>query len=261
MHGGLGLDHTLYRPFVDPLASRYTLIFFDHRGNGRSPRPGDATMLTHEQWVEDAEVLRQTLGYDRWLMGGDSYGGVLAQEYAVCHADRLAGLVLCSTAPVYSHMEAAMGRMQQRGTPEQVQAFLDVVEHPVTTDAELERAVYAVMPMYLSTPSDALLANLFGDVIYSAAAFNRAFMELLPRFDVREPLRSVQVPTLVISGEDDWQCPPQDGIDPFRPLLANMRAEAFADCGHYIYAEQPERFRSTLLDWMQSIPGYEAAGD
>src|SRR6266540_5005734 len=61
MHGGLGLDHALCRPVVERLAGRLRLVWYDHRGNGRSGRPPLET-LTMEQLADDADALAGRLG-------------------------------------------------------------------------------------------------------------------------------------------------------------------------------------------------------
>src|SRR5262245_45446149 len=76
MHGGLGLDHTYLRSSpLQQLANTAQLIFYDHRGNGHSNGVDDWTEITHHTWVEDAERIRRSLGYDRVNVFGHSYGG------------------------------------------------------------------------------------------------------------------------------------------------------------------------------------------
>src|SRR6266540_2093780 len=68
MHGGLGLDHALCRPVVERLAGRLRLVWYDHRGNGRSGRPPLET-LTMEQLADDADALAGRLGAGPVLAG------------------------------------------------------------------------------------------------------------------------------------------------------------------------------------------------
>lgn len=77
MHGGLGLDHTYFRPWLDKLADVAELIYYDHRANGRSARPSVIEGIGHETWAADADALRAHLGYDRIILLGHSYGGFL----------------------------------------------------------------------------------------------------------------------------------------------------------------------------------------
>src|SRR3990172_2785246 len=95
MHGGPGLDHTILLSF-EPCADRFTLIFYDHRCNGRS-EGADVTSMTWENLTADAEALRQRLGFDRWAVIGHSFGGNVALEYALRYPQSLSHLILMNT--------------------------------------------------------------------------------------------------------------------------------------------------------------------
>ena len=73
MHGGPGQDYTTLLP-LKPLADQFTLIFYDHRGNGRS-EGADVSSMTWENLTADADALRETLGFDTWAVLGHSFGG------------------------------------------------------------------------------------------------------------------------------------------------------------------------------------------
>ena len=93
LHGGPGAgcspDH---RRLFDP--ERYNILLFDQRGCGRSfPLASlDANTIWH--LVDDIERLRQTIGADKWLVFGGSWGSTLALAYAQRHPERVSGLVL-----------------------------------------------------------------------------------------------------------------------------------------------------------------------
>ncbi len=67
MHGGPGADHWTMLPFRR-LADQFTLIFYDHRCNGRSTG-APVSSMTWENLTADADALRQGLGYERWERG------------------------------------------------------------------------------------------------------------------------------------------------------------------------------------------------
>src|SRR5687767_4844276 len=73
LHGGLGMDHTYFRPWLEPLAEHVKLTYLDFRGNGRSTGNGDD--LTMQRLAEDVDALREHLGYPRTWLLGHSYGG------------------------------------------------------------------------------------------------------------------------------------------------------------------------------------------
>ncbi len=73
MHGGLGFDHTYFRPWLDPLAEQMELVFYDHRGHGRSSPIADWQGVDHARLAADADALRAHLGHDQiflWIVVG-----------------------------------------------------------------------------------------------------------------------------------------------------------------------------------------------
>ena len=95
MHGGPGADHWTMLPFRR-LADQFTLVFYDHRCNGRSTG-APVSSMTWENLTADADALRQKLGFERWAVLGHSFGGHVALEYALRYPDSLSHLVLLDT--------------------------------------------------------------------------------------------------------------------------------------------------------------------
>ena len=96
MHGGPGLDHVSLTPFRG-LADRHTVVFYDHRCNGRSTG-APVTSMTLDNLTADADALREELGFERWAVLGHSFGGHVALEYALRYPERVSRLILLDTA-------------------------------------------------------------------------------------------------------------------------------------------------------------------
>jgi proline iminopeptidase len=94
MHGGPGADLYTMMEFR-PLADEFTLVFYDHRCNGRSG--GEVTSMTWENLTADADALRQTLGFEKWAVLGHSFGGHVALEYTLRYPENVSRLVLVNT--------------------------------------------------------------------------------------------------------------------------------------------------------------------
>jgi len=99
VHGGPGADHTYFLPYLAPLARTHRLIFIDERGSGRSQKLQDVSQYTVENMVEDLEGVRVALNLGKISLLGHSYGGVLAQAYALKYQQNLSHLILNSTFP------------------------------------------------------------------------------------------------------------------------------------------------------------------
>src|SRR5580765_5990208 len=97
LHGGPGASHDYFLPYLLPLARTNRVVFIDERGSGRSQKLEDPKGYTVENMVEDVESVRAALGLGRISLLGHSYGGVLAQAYALKYQKNLSHLILCST--------------------------------------------------------------------------------------------------------------------------------------------------------------------
>ena len=95
MHGGPGADHHSMLS-LHPCADQFTLVFYDHRCNGRS-EGGEVSSMTWDNLTADAEALRQALGFDKWAVLGHSFGGMVALEYALRYPETLSHLLLVDT--------------------------------------------------------------------------------------------------------------------------------------------------------------------
>ena len=118
VHGGPGASHDYFLPYLLPLARRHNLIFIDERGSGRSQKLEDPAGYTIQNMVEDVESVRQALGLSKISLLGHSYGGALAQAYALKYQSNLSHLILGSTWSSTKAMNEVFVRMKQNMSPE-----------------------------------------------------------------------------------------------------------------------------------------------
>ncbi len=118
IHGGPGGDHTNYKPLLSPLADKLQLVYFDHRGQGRSAR-GPRETYTLENNVEDMEALRQHLGLGKIVVLGASYGGMVALTYATRYPENVSHLIAVVTSSTHQFLDRAKQILAERGTEEQ----------------------------------------------------------------------------------------------------------------------------------------------
>src|SRR5262249_13440398 len=142
------------------------LVYYDHRGNGRSGRPSIDT-LTHDQFCADADALRIYLGFDKVVVLGNSYGGFIALEYALRYPEHFSHLILTGTAPALNYGEEVLANARRKGATEEMMTILNA-PNPVS-DAEMQKALEIIGPLYFYH-LDADLANrAFGQTIYDGA--------------------------------------------------------------------------------------------
>ena len=115
MHGGPGADLYTLMSFR-PLADRFTLVFYDHRCNGRSTG-APVESMNFENLTADADALRQALGFDKWAVLGHSFGGYVALEYALRYPHSLSHLLLLDTGGDHRRsQEKAPEELAKRGS-------------------------------------------------------------------------------------------------------------------------------------------------
>ena len=118
IHGGPGGEHTGFKPAMSPLAEDMQLVYFDHRGQGRSDR-GDPARYTLDENVEDMEALRRHLGLGAIVSVGTSYGGMVAMAHAARYPDAVSHLVLVVTAAHGGFVPRAEAFIEAHGNAEQ----------------------------------------------------------------------------------------------------------------------------------------------
>ena len=245
MHGGLGLDHT-YLSALDALDDMLHLVYYDHRGNGRSGRPPLDT-ITFEQLCADADALRAHLGFERVAVLGHSGGGFIALEFALRYPQRLSHLLLVTTAPRLEFGSPAMlARMERKGmTP----AMRAVVEKPLEDDTALEHFFRTMAPLYYHTYDAAVVERQIRDIIFDAGAFNRG-LALAAGWKATLRLGEIRAPTLIIAGGDDVIYPPADA-EVLHRGIAGSELVVFERSGHHPYVEEPEAFVNALRGWIR----------
>src|SRR5690348_3176753 len=152
IHGGPGSDHTGMKPAFTPLADRMQLIFFDHRGQGRSAR-GDVSKYVLDENVEDMEALRKHLGSGPIVSIGTSYGGMVAMTHAARYPQSVSHLVLIVTAAHSGFNSRARQIVAERGTAEQKAVCDALWAGQLDTEAKM-RHYYEVMDPLYSMKSD-----------------------------------------------------------------------------------------------------------
>jgi len=245
-HGGLGLDHTYLKPYFDTLTDEYQVTYYDHRGNGRSLRLDDYSTMTFDAMIDDADAVREHLGHDKVIIIGHSYGGFIAQKYAIKYGQNLKGLVLIDTVPAFDYQPAPSG------TDEQMAAIGAAFTRPMEDDADWKSIWSVAVQMYFKEYDPAIGEPMDEATHYVAAAWNQA-NALLGEYSTIEGLKGVDVPTLAMAGAHDFITPPEVGVNRIASLMPNATAKVFENSGHYPFIEEQDAFFVTLRDWLGQL--------
>jgi proline iminopeptidase len=208
IHGGPGADHTSFKPTLSPLSQKMQLVYFDHRGQGRSARGAKET-YTLDNNVEDMEALRQHLGLDQIVVIGASYGGMVALTYASRYPQNVSHLIAIVTVPDYRFLERAKAILAERGTEAQKAIAQRLWEGNFENEEQLREYFTVMRSLYSITYDPDSPPKVWDRAILSPDAINVAFGGFLRTYDIRSELPKITAPTLVIGARHDWICPPE----------------------------------------------------
>jgi len=250
IHGGPGGDHSGFKPGFSALADRMQLVYFDHRGQGRSAKGNPATYTLDEN-VEDMEALRLHLGLGPIVSIGTSYGGMVAMAHAARYPASVSHLVLVVTVAHAGFNARAQQIVAERGTAEQKAVAAQLWTGQLDTPEKLRRYYEVMGPLY-SRRHDPVAAQAGRDRgILSPDALNRAFAPggFLQSFDLRPELPNIAAPTLILAGRHDWICPPEFSEELHR-LIPGSDLRIFEESSHSIRADEPRKMFDAIAGFV-----------
>lgn len=250
LHGGPGFDHAQMKPEYSVLSARCQLIYLDHRGHGRSDAgdPGDWTLA---QWGDDIHEFCQALEIAKPIVLGLSFGGFIAQSYALRHPEHPRALVLSSTAArlardrIYAAFERLGGPSARRvaedfwgGNAESAMDEYCRVCLPLYRHLRPETGERRARQIFRAEP-----AAKFGAADGESMTFN-----FIPQ------LRNIRCPTLVIAGEAD----PVTTVDDAKEMAAAI-PEAFSrlvvvpGAGHTVIWDDPQAELRAINEFLTRV--------
>lgn len=267
LHGGPGASHDYFLPYLIPLARHNRLIFVDERGSGKSEKLDNPSGYTVENMVEDVEDVRKSLHLGKINLLGHSYGGVLAQAYALKYQKNLTHLILCSTFPSAREMNEVFGKMKEKMPPE-LKWRIDSMEkaglygHGKPYEQNRYTADYMIAswgegyfpylyqrrpdPNYDPIGSGVMSWDLYremwgsdGEFVLSGNLKSAEYVDRLP---------SIKVPTLITCGDHD-ECDPSLSKE-MHERISGSRLVIFPQSGHMNFVDQPALFNKTISDFL-----------
>jgi 3-oxoadipate enol-lactonase len=234
------VHHEFWSPVAQALESRYRLVVPDLRGHGASGAgEGPATMEKHA--ADLARVLDDS-GVGRAIFVGVSIGGYVLFQFLRQHRNRVAGLVLCNTKAQADSPEARAVRLQvaadvlERGSEPFFESMLPKLMGKTThsTRPDLIQAALRMMRK-MSTEDVALVQKGMAE-----------------RLDSVETLKTINVPTLVIAGDEDTLTPVGEA-ELMRKNISGSEMKIVARAGHYSPWEQPAEVGKLLRQFLDEV--------
>jgi proline iminopeptidase len=254
MHGGPGADHWSMLPFRR-LADQFTLVFYDHRCNGRS-EGAEVTSMTWENLTADADALRQALGFEKWAVLGHSFGGQVAMEYALRYPQSLSHLLLVDTGgDARWAQENAPELLAKRGYSQNMVSLARRLFNGQIAPWEMVPALmFRFGTAYYHRPFSVRVARelfLERHVKARGEAFVFAGGQLWKGWSVMDRLGEITVPALVMAGRDDFLFPPECQVE-LAAGISNARLEIIERAGHNAQAERPAEVTQAVRDFISA---------
>lgn len=264
INGGPGGTHHGFHPWFSRAKGFARVIYYDQRGCGLSDwKPGPGYSV--EQAVEDLEGLRRALGIRRWVVLGYSYGGFLAQYYAISHPENVAGLVLVSAMPGMTIemkpsremdylSEEEISRLQ--AVRKEIDALLQ--EKKITQDRAWELLIFNnTLNGYWKRqdffrPSTERAAQMALYEWKNDDDFNSVMSESAARVDLTGTFEHCPIPTLIAEGRWDltWNTDKPGLILKNHPGASLV---TFERSGHNIYEDEPDEFFKLLGGFVERL--------
>ena len=247
LHGGPGTDSSGLRRSLAPVGEALGLrmVFYDHRGHGRSEWV-DVAECTQDQLVADIEGVRQALGLGPALVLGISWGGFLGLMYAARYPRSVRALAVVGAAASRDFMARAEENARRGGTPEQYAAYRSLWDGSLTDDESFRKAFDVIRPLYLHDQRLAAASiALRSDTRYRLAVRTFIIEHEYARYDCRRELGRIACPMLVAVGRHDWICP-VDQAEEIHRLVPHSSLRVFESSGHSPHVEEREAFVTAL---------------
>lgn len=261
MHGGMGLDHTYLRPYVDGLGDEFRLVFFDHRLNGRSPRTATGPQALDGMARDARDVVADTAAGCRVIVVSHSFGAWVAIALAALAPDATSGIVLVAPGLSPSSGQTLLQYVTEHGTPAVQQAVIEAFTGRMQTDEEYRHAWLDLVPLYLATRDAEAGRRLLRDVHFSLEGFYAFLASGIDRFDWKGALGRFRGPVLVVSGDADFmEQDPGGGGAAVASVAPQGTFLRIPGAGHMPFADQPAAFCDAVRRWAHAHVTPESGG-
>jgi proline-specific peptidase len=257
IHGGPGLPH-IYLSSLERLADEREVIFWDQLGCGNSECPPDAELWTMERSVAEMDSVVNALGLAHFHIFGNSWGGMLAQQYALDVTSGAASLIISNSIASIPEFSKMVARLKSELDPA-TQSAIDRHEAAGTTySAEYQAAIRTWNETYLCRvrPWPRELEDAFRNM--GTGIFETMFgpsdfhiVGTIRSWDVFDRLAEIALPTLILAGRFD-ECVPEHMWEMHR-RIAGSRFELFEASAHMPFIEEPGRFDRVMRDFLRTL--------
>ncbi|KRK97399.1 proline-specific peptidase [Secundilactobacillus odoratitofui DSM 19909 = JCM 15043] len=263
VHGGPGGTHEEFENFAEHLADHHVRVsMYDQLGSFYSDQPDytkpeNRQYLTIDYYLSELEEVRQQLGLDHFYLLGHSWGGLLAQEYALRYPEHLKGLVVMSMIDNLDEYIENINRERDETLSKRDVAYMKEVEADERFDDPKYRELVDVLNNHFAMrhPENGFSHNVetMATPVYNYFQGDNEFVMVgkLTEWDRRADTHKIKTPTLLTFGDHDTM--PLDTAERMHREMSNSRLVYTPDGGHCHSTDNPKAFFHTLGEFLDDV--------
>lgn len=257
--GGPAASHVVFHPHFDSLADQFKIVYYDYRGRGKSEKPADPSTITFENDVADLEALRIALGVEKINIYGFSYGGLIAQAYALRYPEAVNRLILANTLHgprMWAANHQNINRELENQFPEvweQIQALRRAGEPSSSPKMRDLFAKHAGIIRWFNPDHASVLHTQVDKALYYRFVGEDIEFEnggeLLNLPDFRPRLRELSMPVMILAGRFDRALYPKLQWE-FKEHCPQARFVMLERSGSFGHAEETDRVMGLVREFL-----------
>ncbi len=262
LHGGPGASFDYMEPLQTMASTGRRVIFYDQLGGGNSDHPHNPSMWTVELFVEELGAVRKALGLDRLHLLGQSWGGMLAMEYALTHPDGLVSLTVADSPASIPLWISEANRLRAQLPPEVQQTLVHHEQQGTTDSQEYQDAMQVFYRRHLCRvdPWPECVTRTFDKLAQYPEVYNTMngpsefyVIGTLKTWDITDRLHEINVPTLLLSGRYDEATPII--VETIHRNIPGSEWIIFENSSHTPHVEETDLYLQVLNRFLTRVEG------
>ena len=266
LHGGPGGNHEYWEDAAEQLKKQglnVQVTMYDQLGSLYSDQPDFSDpeiakkYLTYEYFLDEVDEVREKLGLDNFYLIGQSWGGLLVQEYAVKYGQHLKGAIISSMVDEIDEYVDRVNELREKTLSPEAVAFMKECEAKNDySNPKYQEYVQVMNEQYVDRKQPSKLyhlKDLGGTAVYHAFQGDNEFVITgkLKDWHFRDQLKNIKVPTLITFGEHETM--PIETAKTMNSLIPNSQLVTTPDGGHHHMVDNPNIYYKHLAHFIRNV--------
>ena len=266
LHGGPGGNHEYWEDAAEQLKKQglnVQVTMYDQLGSLYSDQPDFSDpeiakkYLTYEYFLDEVDEVREKLGLDNFYLIGQSWGGLLVQEYAVKYGQHLKGAIISSMVDEIDEYVDRVNELREKTLSPEAVAFMKECEAKNDySNPKYQEYVQVMNEQYVDRKQPSKLyhlKDLGGTAVYNVFQGDNEFVITgkLKDWHFRDQLKNIKVPTLITFGEHETM--PIETAKTMNSLIPNSQLVTTPNGGHHHMVDNPDVYYKHLADFIRNV--------